>query len=771
MKWRKTIAVLTAAALTMGMLAGCAGNTQKAGSDAETGNVKAAQAGETLAEGEETAAKGRYVEEELEVPWGDDASYVYSYPDAEGKLNVFMMEGEDGKVTEYSYDGNWNQADCGWINDIVNQGNTLYYIRHGEDGKLYALAVREEKAEEESSEDENADDELEPIPWHLYCHAKDGTEEIFLPFLSEEGQQRGVFYPFYMGITESGDFVFLNGGNDDVIVYGREDGKQKAALSKHETQASEDEMYLLEGDILATLAENETDIVFYDTQAGLEENRIEIGEQKRGCLAGGDGRYYLANEDGIFTFRTNGSIIEQVFDGSMGAMSSGSHYLIGFQAGGNEDFYAVYGSENRSETKICHYVYDAEALAVPAMTLNVYGLHEDSRIAEAVHVFQKEHPDVKVEYEYAYEEYDNGNPEDTIKALNTELLGGQGADVLVLDGLPSESYAEKGILADLSSFGEKLKSDGAVLEQLLEGSKKDGKLYSIPTGMSVPLMFGTEKLCSAMKSLDSLEDFLDSDEEAIVTGVNAYSMIAWMLFGLDYENLMDESGKVNQEDVVRILQLAKRIGDRNDAEWVQEMQKNWLEYRESYSYMSMNPFSLTSCESYYDTGCVGIRGDSALYTLAEICNIRKTLEMELKSIDGCYIPKGELGVNQSSEKKELAEAFIETALKDEVQTIAEVALPVRQESLDKLGEISESKSSISIGESSWDGKMHSYGYPSAEELKPYVEIFKNVEKPLIIDSTVQEAFLDAADRYFEDGLSEEEAAQEMARMVDTYMAE
>lgn len=47
--------------------------------------------------------------------------------------------------------------------------------------------------------------------------------------------------------------------------------------------------------------------------------------------------------------------------------------------------------------------------------------------------------------------------EDVIRALNTELLNGKGADVLILDGLPMETYKNKGILADLSSLFEKVR--------------------------------------------------------------------------------------------------------------------------------------------------------------------------------------------------------------------------------------------------------------------------------------------------------------------------
>ena len=45
---------------------------------------------------------------------------------------------------------------------------------------------------------------------------------------------------------------------------------------------------------------------------------------------------------------------------------------------------------------------------------------------------------------------DGVTAEDAVKALNTELLAGNVPDVLVLDGLPADSYIEKGILADIS---------------------------------------------------------------------------------------------------------------------------------------------------------------------------------------------------------------------------------------------------------------------------------------------------------------------------------
>ena len=60
--------------------------------------------------------------------------------------------------------------------------------------------------------------------------------------------------------------------------------------------------------------------------------------------------------------------------------------------------------------------------------------------------FQLEHPDVRVELIDGQITSGSTTVSDTIRALNTALLGGNGADLLVLDGLPAESYIEKGIL-------------------------------------------------------------------------------------------------------------------------------------------------------------------------------------------------------------------------------------------------------------------------------------------------------------------------------------
>ena len=63
---------------------------------------------------------------------------------------------------------------------------------------------------------------------------------------------------------------------------------------------------------------------------------------------------------------------------------------------------------------------------------------------------------------------------DDIRTLNTELLSGNGADVLLLDGLPTQSYIDKGILEDITDLSEELMSSGEYLESMMKNTVQDG---------------------------------------------------------------------------------------------------------------------------------------------------------------------------------------------------------------------------------------------------------------------------------------------------------
>ena len=134
--------------------------------------------------------------------------------------------------------------------------------------------------------------------------------------------------------------------------------------------------------------------------------------------------------------------------------------------------------------------------SVPTQTLTVYGLNleQTDTIHQAASMFQLEHPDVRVELIDGQTTSGSTTVSDTIRALNTELLGGNGADLLVLDGLPAESYIEKGILEDMKDFLSPMIASGELTEQVSKPyTEENGSIYQIPTRMTLLAAYGTDR--------------------------------------------------------------------------------------------------------------------------------------------------------------------------------------------------------------------------------------------------------------------------------------
>ena len=123
------------------------------------------------------------------------------------------------------------------------------------------------------------------------------------------------------------------------------------------------------------------------------------------------GGIYVADKRGLSHVNPGGSLWEQLIDGSFNTMSMESVYLQEFLAG--EDF-AVFVGNGGKGIMLCRYLYDPDMAAVPPVTLTVYGLKENATVRQTAVLFQKEHPDVRVEVLNGADQ-DGNVSEDTIR--------------------------------------------------------------------------------------------------------------------------------------------------------------------------------------------------------------------------------------------------------------------------------------------------------------------------------------------------------------------
>ena len=124
-------------------------------------------------------------------------------------------------------------------------------------------------------------------------------------------------------------------------------------------------------------------------------------------------------------------------------------------------------------------------------------------------MFQRANQEVYIRYEIGMSGNDGVTSEDAIRNLNTKIMSGEGPDILLLDGLPLDSYEEKGILADLSSIIEEMDGDAALFPNIIEACKKGGKIYGLPIRIQVLLMAGRPEDLQKVKDLDSLAALLE----------------------------------------------------------------------------------------------------------------------------------------------------------------------------------------------------------------------------------------------------------------------
>ena len=115
--------------------------------------------------------------------------------------------------------------------------------------------------------------------------------------------------------------------------------------------------------------------------------------------------------------------------------------------------------------------------------------------------------------------------------------GRQRPDILLMDGLPVNSYVEKGLLADVSDTVNPLISDGKLFDKIAQTYKgDDGKIYAVPMIFKVPIVIGRK---SDLDKLNNLSDFASlaqdfvkdhKKNENFIESYSLYSMVGDMMY-------------------------------------------------------------------------------------------------------------------------------------------------------------------------------------------------------------------------------------------------
>ncbi len=751
---RRITACLFILVLVMSSLPGC--SKEGKGQDAKPADSpnKEQQADRTI---------GRYMEEKTDLPeLSADERIVKIIENPNKQIEVYTITANK-EVLEYKCyqltDKNtWESSVPGWLNDSkINAGNSvLNGLCIGSNGTYYALYTN---YEEESK--------------NYIIKSEDGgnaSQEIKLPYLNEAIKEvdNNSYYPSItkMEVLKNGNLVLHDMWDSNSLLVFSPEGEQMDKISIN----SEQQNYMVSDNDIILVNEAGTGIMFYDTEEKKAKRTVDYTMNKNSIAytVKEDGTLLLGDSGGIHRLAKEGTLWETTVDGTLNSMSMPSLYFEGLfvKEGEPEEYYGAY-SDSDEGYKLFHYVFDETVSSVPEKQITVYSLKENKTIRQAISLFQGKNSDVKVNYVVAMGE-EEGNVSDYIRALNTELLAGNGADVLVLDGLPADSYIDKGVLSDISDVINPLVESGELLSNITDGYKKDGKVYRMPVRISIPVIIGEKDALASVTSLQGIVDYISRSDNTPFSVPDTFRNFLVNYLAL-YSGEFLQNGTLSEEKFAAFLENLKNIADNiGVAEYTEEIGSDLADDSAGSAILTVRT-----------TDVIDLINEEVHISMDQVKNIETSLflfkalednKFGYGSINGKYVPNGLVGLNSAGKEKEIAEQFIKFLFSTEVQGANLYdGFPVNNISLKAWMDKDDQGYGVAFGDD--EGNYLEAGWPGKEDREGLYNLAKTLKEPIEINQILNEMITVQALPFFLGEIDAKQAASAVKTKVNAYLAE
>lgn len=609
-----------------------------------------------------------------------------------------------------------------------------------------------------------------------------------LPESSSQNQVRQILY------DSAGD-LYVNDASGSLLQVDPSSGSCKKAF---DTSGASVRYFYIAGEVLTAV--HDDGVMLFDAktkkQLGAESVLDDIVKKNRklssvdtdtgtpmvfsaGVKA--DGMIY-ANESGVFHFTRGGSVAEQLVDGSLTALSGGDIFFLA-QEMMDEDHIFLAVSDETSKNKLLLYSYDKKAASVPAQELTVYALDESNVVRKAITSFQKKHPDIYVKLEFGLSGDDSVTLEDALNVLNTNILAKKGPDVLILDGMPLESYMEKGILVDIGDVVDEVDKADGIFSNIREGSTKDGKIYAMPARILLPVIEGDEKVVKAGGSLEALAKYAGqlskSETKGVIPAKGARTLLRDFYYA-DSALWLKEDGSLDQAALTQYLKNTKLMYDLNP----DKEQEDSLDQQVGDGTMEGSKVG-----THNDAGLITGEWKLAFGSLAGISNVQMICSARSQTKSDydllnrekvkSYIPSVMAGVTAGGQT-EMAKEFIKELLEEKSGSDSD-GIPVNRtafeqackEKMDDPAVKEDSGISFNFNGSGEDDKVYGFSLINLKQsdVDRLTGMVEGLTKPAMTNRVIQELVLEQGEKYLRDEQSLEQAVGTIMQKVNLYLAE
>lgn len=739
-------------------------------------------------------SKGQYVEKELTLPEELGATQEASL--TRGKDNTVYLIGADNNGLQVLFESKDNGQS--WDKKTLNlpiEENKIFRgdAEVSENGDIfirYNLFTKEEIEQCEKGSDSGNDAESEDGDFnrkqimgerYIIIDKEGNSKELNLDYLKDTTGE--IYYNFKF--DKEGN-ILASSNNGEVVRIDSTTGKEIRS-------------YLINEDYVANVTATENYLIVVTASKILKyrlEDGKEVGEIKsldvsnilKGNVVSFSGNeedsIYYASSGGVYNLDAEKDKTKKIMDSKSYNLENQNIAIQSMILYGKNSFLVIYVDMDKNQLILNNYEFSKNQVIDKDKEIKIFSLDKNSSIERAVAIFRKENPNVDVKIDVVSEDKSVGTVSDALKKLNTEIMAGNGPDIICLDGIDAEPYIEKGILEDISDVIKDYDENNLILSNVVDAYTDKGEIYKFPIGIALPVAIGEN--IGEIKDIDTLNKFFQQQFSENKRVLSIYNIET--LFPSLCNIYSDEFIRGNNIDINKLEEFFEKVKEMKDIAietTPTEEYQSYIEEKENFdipgiwqdSYWSLalraipGAYPLQSVCS--DSGSIDIGGFGSFDSLSELVSVRtkeKDLDYTiLPSEDKSkFIPIGLVGINSKSKEKTLAKDFIHLLLSEDVQkcNFGENRFPVNISTLKKEkinDEHMEEGAKICVQNNDDKDIEFEHVWPSDEECEKLIDKIKNAKKPVDIKPTILVVLKDAFDKYDSGEISLKEAAKKVEK--------
>lgn len=748
---------------------------------------------------------GRYVEEEysLEDSIGEKPNQIKAMQKlADGNLRMIVEE--KGVFESQDQGKTWQMVDAPWWNEQI-KGKMLWRAAISPDKSMVLEFMQNDTQNEEESEAESAAVTFSGAEADGGKVSMDTSDYEYL-YVDAEGNaaaftpQSDPNDPLIQYLFSDDNRLLAAGINGTIYEL---DVKSGAVL---QTWEAKDPLIRisLAGDRLMAVTYSGMEIFSLETGAVLPvdealQKMVETEQNMAGSQFFVEGASYLlaadegnegvffAGKQGLYRHIFGGSMMEQISEGSLTSMGDPAFLFLHLIPIANDEFLAVYSGESGSH--LMHYYYSADTPAVPDQIVKIYSLYDNQGMRQAIAKIQKENPSMQINYEAGLTGEDAVTVSDALRTLNTEIMAGKGPDILILDGMPIEAYAQKGLLMDLKDLLDSEYPQDTLFDNIARTYEKDGKICAVPTKFLIPVVQGPKEIVGQLTDLqayaDAFHKIREENPEGTVLDKNTTDPEQFLEYFYDAASpaWLNEDGTLKEEVLTQFYQLVKQMYEDQTA----GLSEQDLSYSKDYYVIGgakkfsfrtpeISPMNLLTEGSKMEMGYLADVADG--YGLVtSIINKMPELAMQTQQSQAqdIFIPSSIIGVSSKCNNADAAREVVKRLLSQEVQELLTYdGFPVNQKAFDasaQLGEEDNQGVSISMDGDDSGAVFLEITKPAPEQVETLKQLIKKLKTPTLMDSVIFEAVVEQAAPCLKGDITPETAAGEVMKKVNLYLSE